>query len=133
MQTAVGIGLQTLFSRYGLKNLCNLRNLRIETLRIETMKPAGIYIHIPFCRSRCSYCDFATGLYESALAERYIASVVSEILAWREVIQPETVDTIYFGGGTPSLLSPAQLEALLNAVRARFSVSLNAEVTMEMN
>ena len=98
-----------------------------------TLKPAGIYIHIPFCRSRCSYCDFATGLYESALAERYVASVVSEILAWREVIQPETVDTIYFGGGTPSLLSPGQLEALLNAVRTRFSVSPNAEVTMEMN
>jgi len=97
------------------------------------LKPAGIYIHIPFCRSRCSYCDFATGLYESALAERYVASVVSEISAWREVIQPETVDTIYFGGGTPSLLSPAQLEALLNAVRKCFSVSLNAEVTMEMN
>ncbi len=97
------------------------------------MKLAGIYIHIPFCRSRCSYCDFATGLYESALAERYVASVVSEITSWREVDQPETVDTIYFGGGTPSLLSPAQLEALMQAVRTRFDVSPNAEVTMEMN
>jgi oxygen-independent coproporphyrinogen-3 oxidase len=97
------------------------------------MKPAGIYIHIPFCRSRCSYCDFATGLYESALAERYVASVVSEISAWREVVQPETVDTIYFGGGTPSLLSPAQFEALLAAMRTRFSVSPNVELTMEMN
>jgi len=97
------------------------------------MKPAGIYIHIPFCRSRCSYCDFATGLYESALAERYVASVVSEIASWREVDQPEIVDTIYFGGGTPSLLSPAQLEALLQAVRTRFDVLPNAEVTMEMN
>jgi oxygen-independent coproporphyrinogen-3 oxidase len=97
------------------------------------MKPAGIYIHIPFCRSRCSYCDFATGLYESALAERYVTSVVSEITSWREVEHPETVDTIYFGGGTPSLLSPAQLEVLLNAARKRFVVSPNAEVTMEMN
>jgi oxygen-independent coproporphyrinogen-3 oxidase len=97
------------------------------------MKPAGIYIHIPFCRSRCSYCDFATGLYESALAERYVTSVVSEITSWREVEHPETVDTIYFGGGTPSLLSPAQLEVLLNAARKRFDVSPNAEVTMEMN
>lgn len=97
------------------------------------MKPAGIYIHIPFCRSRCSYCDFATGLYESQLAERYVASVVSEIASWREVDQPETVDTIYFGGGTPSLLAPAQLEALLQAVRTRFDVSANAEVTMELN
>jgi oxygen-independent coproporphyrinogen-3 oxidase len=97
------------------------------------MKPAGIYIHIPFCRSRCSYCDFATGLYESALAERYVASVVSEIKSWREVEPVQTVDTIYFGGGTPSLLSPAQLEALMQAVRKRFDVSSNAEVTMEMN
>jgi oxygen-independent coproporphyrinogen-3 oxidase len=97
------------------------------------MKPAGIYIHIPFCRSRCSYCDFATGLYQSALAERYVASVVSEISSWREVDQPKIIDTIYFGGGTPSLLSPSQLEALLNTVRERFEVSANAEVTMEMN
>jgi oxygen-independent coproporphyrinogen III oxidase len=97
------------------------------------MKPAGIYIHIPFCRSRCSYCDFSTGLYESALAERYVASVISEITSWQEVDQPRPVDTIYFGGGTPSLLSPAQLEALLDAVRKRFEILPNAEVTMEMN
>lgn len=97
------------------------------------MKPAGIYIHIPFCRSRCSYCDFATGLYESALTERYVAGVVSEIASWCEVNQPEPVDTIYLGGGTPSLLSPAQLKALMNAVHERFEVSPNAEVTMEMN
>jgi len=97
------------------------------------LKPPGIYIHIPFCRSRCSYCDFATGLYEAALAERYVASVVSEITSWREVDLPETVDTIYFGGGTPSLLSPAQVEALIQAAQTRFDVLPNAEVTMEMN
>ena len=120
--------IKTASSPQRLKNQCNLRNLRIET-----MKPAGIYIHIPFCRSRCSYCDFATGLYESALAERYVASVVREITAWDEVEQPEPIDTIYFGGGTPSLLSPAQLDTLMHAVRRRFAVSANAEVTMEMN
>ena len=49
------------------------------------MTSAGIYIHIPFCRSRCSYCDFATGMYEGALAERYVAAVASEIANWREV------------------------------------------------
>jgi oxygen-independent coproporphyrinogen-3 oxidase len=98
-----------------------------------TLKPAGIYIHIPFCRSRCSYCDFATGMYESALAERYVASVVSEIASWREVAPPETVDTIYFGGGTPSLLSAEQLRLLMNSVHHRFDVSPEAEVTMVMN
>jgi len=97
------------------------------------MKDAGIYIHIPFCRSRCSYCDFATGMYSAAMAERYVLSLINEIGSWREVEPPETVDTIYFGGGTPSLLSPAQLEALLNAVRERFTVSADAEVSIEIN
>jgi oxygen-independent coproporphyrinogen-3 oxidase len=97
------------------------------------MKPAGIYIHIPFCRSRCSYCDFATGMYNAAMAERYVHSLVNEIGSWREVEPAETVDTIYFGGGTPSLLSPAQLEALLKVVRQRFSVSADAEVSIEIN
>lgn len=94
---------------------------------------AGIYIHIPFCRSRCSYCDFATGIYETSLAERYVRAVVKEISTWDEVERPREVDTIYFGGGTPSLLSPAQLAAILDALNARFSVSRDAEVTMEMN
>lgn len=97
------------------------------------MKDAGIYIHIPFCRSRCSYCDFATGMYSAAMAERYVLSLINEIGSWREVEPPENVDTIYFGGGTPSLLSPAQLETLLNAVRERFTVSADAEVSIEIN
>jgi oxygen-independent coproporphyrinogen-3 oxidase len=111
-----------------LKNLCNLRNLRIET-----MKPAGIYIHIPFCRSRCSYCDFATGLYDAAQAERYVRSVAKELALFAEVENAEVVDTIYFGGGTPSLLSPDQLKRLLHAARNRFEVSANAEVSIEIN
>jgi oxygen-independent coproporphyrinogen-3 oxidase len=97
------------------------------------MKPAGIYIHIPFCRSRCSYCDFATGMYSAEAAERYVRALVSEIESWRAVDPPEPVDTIYFGGGTPSLLSPGQLETLLNAVYKRFKLAPNAEVTMEIN
>jgi oxygen-independent coproporphyrinogen-3 oxidase len=72
-------------------------------------------------------------MYGSVLAKRYVASVISEIGSWCEVVQPATVDTIYFGGGTPSLLSAVQLESLLTAVRTRFSVSPNAELTMEMN
>jgi len=97
------------------------------------MKPAGIYIHIPFCRSRCSYCDFATGMYSAAAAERYVHSLVREIAAWREVETRDQIDTIYFGGGTPSLLSPAQLESVLDAVHQRFAVAAGAEVTLEIN
>src|SRR5207253_11095949 len=94
---------------------------------------AGIYIHIPFCRSRCSYCDFATGMYESELAARYVHVVVREIAGWREVEEPSDVDTIYLGGGTPSLLTPEQIEQILNAVNIRFKVLDGAEVTIELN
>jgi len=97
------------------------------------MTHAGVYIHIPFCRSRCSYCDFATGMYEGALAERYVAAVISEIESWREVAAPSPVDTVYFGGGTPSLLAPAQIESILTAVRSRFEIVAGAEITLEIN
>lgn len=94
---------------------------------------AGIYIHIPFCRSRCSYCDFATGMYETDLAERYVQAVAREILRWGEIEGSRPVDTIYLGGGTPSLLAPSQIERILRAVHDRFEVIRDAEVTIELN
>ncbi len=78
---------------------------------------AGIYIHTPFCRSRCSYCDFATGMFESDVADRYVRAVVAEISRWSEVEPSAAIDTIYFGGGTPSLLTVEQLGSILNVVR----------------
>ena len=72
-------------------------------------------------------------MYQAELAERYVAAVVKEIACWREVDEPRAVDTIYFGGGTPSLLSPVQLETILSAVHQRFTVSPNAEATIEIN
>jgi oxygen-independent coproporphyrinogen-3 oxidase len=99
------------------------------------MKRAGVYIHIPFCRSRCSYCDFATGQYESELSERYVRALAKEVSTFDAARAGETneVETIYFGGGTPSLLTPAQVQQILEAVRARFRVGADAEVTLEMN
>src|SRR5215470_15149516 len=82
---------------------------------------AGIYIHIPFCKSRCSYCDFATGIYETEIAARYVDALVAEISATRYSTQ--SVDTIYFGGGTPSMLSPAQIEHILTSVKQCFDVA----------
>lgn len=96
------------------------------------MSPAGVYIHIPFCRSRCSYCDFATGMYEGATAERYVRALIKEISQWHQTPR-EVVDTIYLGGGTPSLLSAAQLGAILKSIRDRFAVATGAEVTLEIN
>ncbi len=98
------------------------------------MERTGIYIHIPFCRARCSYCDFATGAYEGALAERYVRAVCEEIKNFRREENLSLVaDTIYFGGGTPSLLTPAQVSQILEAAHARFAIADDAEVTMEMN
>src|SRR5258706_1176801 len=97
------------------------------------MSHAGVYLHIPFCRSHCSYCDFATGMYEGELAERYVSSLIREIAKWSEVDNPSSVDTIYFGGGTPSLLAPSQIERILAAVHDHFEVIDCPEVTIELN
>ena len=97
--------------------------------------PAGVYLHIPFCRSRCSYCDFATDIYRSEDdVERYVDALVSEIENYRQRGGGTlTADTIYFGGGTPSLLSARQVENILDAVNTGFNVARASEVTMEMN
>ena len=95
------------------------------------MTPAGLYIHIPFCRSRCSYCDFATGLYESGLAGRYVRALCAEISG--STVEAAPIDTIYFGGGTPSLLDGAQLNQILLAVRDKFDADPASEITLEIN
>ncbi|HKO62438.1 MAG TPA: radical SAM family heme chaperone HemW [Pyrinomonadaceae bacterium] len=97
------------------------------------LNPAGIYIHIPFCRSRCSYCDFATGIYNVDAASRYVTAVARELDSYAEISALQIVDTIYFGGGTPSLLSSDQLQRLLDNVYLRFQVTEDVEVTLEMN
>jgi oxygen-independent coproporphyrinogen-3 oxidase len=102
-------------------------------MTLPEMQRAGVYIHIPFCRARCSYCDFATGAYNAAAAEHYVHAVATEILKAELPEAAGEIDTIYFGGGTPSLLSPSQVAHLLEAVHRRFHVKKGAEVTMEMN
>src|SRR5215213_1263553 len=95
------------------------------------MTAAGLYVHIPFCSSRCSYCDFATGLYQSEIAERYVSGLLNEIRT--TPYAGETVDTIYFGGGTPSLLTPAQLDRILASLYDNFRIDAEAEITLEIN
>jgi oxygen-independent coproporphyrinogen-3 oxidase len=97
---------------------------------------AGIYLHIPFCKSRCSYCDFATDVYRNdETVERYVNAIVKEIQSSKFKVQSSRIeaDTIYFGGGTPSLLSAKQLGKILEEVHKKFAVEKSAEITMEMN
>jgi oxygen-independent coproporphyrinogen-3 oxidase len=93
---------------------------------------AGIYIHIPFCKSRCSYCDFATEVYrEGGGVESYVRTLCREIDNFPHYAIE--ANTVYFGGGTPSLLSPDQVERILASVHQKFAISAAPEITMEMN
>jgi oxygen-independent coproporphyrinogen-3 oxidase len=90
----------------------------------------GLYLHIPFCSAICNYCNFNRGLFESGLKDRYVAALELEI---RAAGSGEAVDTIFFGGGTPSLLEPAEIRRLIDACRDSFAVTRDAEVTLETN
>jgi oxygen-independent coproporphyrinogen III oxidase len=94
---------------------------------------SGIYVHIPFCKSRCSYCDFATDVYRNNDAvERYVSALCKEITDYELRIKND-VDTLYFGGGTPSLLTAKQLERILEAIHKKFQFADNLPFTLEMN
>lgn len=94
--------------------------------------PAGIYLHIPFCKSRCSYCDFATDVFRSESAvDRYVSALIAEIERFGQA--GLEADTIYFGGGTPSLLPAVHVERILDSIRAKFRLEPNTEITLEMN
>jgi oxygen-independent coproporphyrinogen-3 oxidase len=97
----------------------------------------GIYISFPFCRSKCTYCNFASGVYPSADHVPYVDRLIEDLASAQEWAAamgaelPRRVDTVYLGGGTPSLLDPNLLALLFAAVRAEFDLDAGAEVTME--
>jgi len=93
---------------------------------------AGIYLHIPFCKQRCSYCDFHFSTNFMSYRKELILALCREIVLRKDEIQTE-VQTIYFGGGTPSLLENQELNLILQTIRANYSVSENAEVSLEAN
>ena len=92
----------------------------------------GIYIHVPFCKQACHYCDFhfSTSLkYKDEL----IAALIREIKLQKNYLTGETIETVYFGGGTPSVLNADEINVLLNAITSLYAVSANAEITLEAN
>ncbi len=93
------------------------------------MNNYGLYIHIPFCIKKCAYCDFLSAPATEEVREAYVDALVREI----SMHPPQRVDSIFLGGGTPSVLAAAQTEKILNAVYARHSVEKNAEITTECN
>jgi oxygen-independent coproporphyrinogen-3 oxidase len=91
----------------------------------------GLYLHIPFCSSICNYCNFNRGLFDDAVKARYVVALETEIRRAAEPASP--ADSIYFGGGTPSLLTGSDVARLVAACRASFLVAADAEVTLEAN
>jgi oxygen-independent coproporphyrinogen-3 oxidase len=90
----------------------------------------GLYVHVPFCQAICSYCNFNRGLYDADLKARYVPAVEREI---REAGDGRQADTIFFGGGTPSLLEPAEVGRIIRACQQAYRVTADAEVTLETN
>jgi oxygen-independent coproporphyrinogen-3 oxidase len=90
----------------------------------------GLYLHIPFCASICNYCNFNRSLLDEGVKDRYVPALAAEIARGG---RGEAADTVYFGGGTPSLLEPAEVARLIQACRGGFAVEPGAEITLETN
>lgn len=98
------------------------------------MKEAGVYIHIPFCKSRCQYCDFNTSARLETFIPNYCLNLVKEIQISSRIFQKEcSIGSIYFGGGTPSYLPANCIQAVIQAIQDSFNVSSQAEISMEAN
>lgn len=96
------------------------------------MSESGIYIHFPFCRQKCTYCDFylVTNLN---IVEKFISNLLKEIKLYSELLTDHAFDTIFFGGGTPSILSASQIEQIIYTLKNNFRISDNPEITLEAN
>jgi oxygen-independent coproporphyrinogen III oxidase len=101
------------------------------------MEKLGIYLSFPFCRSKCTYCNFASGVFPASYHARYVSRMGQDLRGIRSRAKhwgaalPNTVDSIYFGGGTPSLLSPELMRKIFVDLRREFAVMPTAEITME--
>jgi oxygen-independent coproporphyrinogen-3 oxidase len=98
----------------------------------------GLYVHIPFCAAICNYCNFNRGLFDAALKERYVDALLTEIRRAGDLSTPlraggSEADTVFFGGGTPSLLEPGEIAAIIDACRQSFDLAPGAEITLEAN
>lgn len=94
---------------------------------------AGLYVHIPFCQSKCDYCDFFSVPCKNGVGNDFLTALESEILFYSKKLDIQMWSTVYIGGGTPSLLSPEQIELLMDIIKKSVNCSPSEEVTMEMN
>lgn len=112
-------------------------NKQVRTVHgLDSVKPLGLYIHIPFCAQKCNYCDFLSfGGSTTTKQKDYVTALLKEIQGYRSrtLLVDRQVDTVYIGGGTPSLLEESLITAILDAMHVEFQLSADAEITIESN
>lgn len=94
---------------------------------------AGIYIHIPFCKQKCTYCDFHFSTTYEDYREKMMTSVSAELIGRKNYLEGKTIKTIYFGGGTPSLLVESELQLILNTIKSNYKLADELEISLEAN
>ena len=97
---------------------------------VEDSAGLGLYLHIPFCETICNYCNFNRGLLDESLKHRYLSALGQEIESQAHAV---LVDSVFFGGGTPSVLTPAEVDELIRRCRSAFDLDPEAEITLEVN
>ena len=109
--------------------------MRDGTLRLTALPPLSLYVHLPWCLKKCPYCDFNSHEVTSGAMpeQRYIDALVADLEAALPLIWGRTVHSIFIGGGTPSLFSPAAIDRLLGDIRARLRLEADCEITLEAN
>jgi len=109
--------------------------MRPGTLQLQTLPPLSLYIHLPWCLKKCPYCDFNSHEMRAAeLPEQpYLNALLADLEAALPLIWGRSVQTVFIGGGTPSLFSPQAIDQLIGGVRARVKLAANAEITLEAN
>ncbi|MCA0754616.1 radical SAM family heme chaperone HemW [Paenibacillus sp. N4] len=95
--------------------------------------PHALYIHIPFCTNKCHYCDFTSYVLKGQPVDQYLDALEQEMRRTVDMLPPERIDTVFVGGGTPTVLTPPQMERFLEAVRTHFPLADDVEFTMEAN
>jgi len=111
-----------------------LTGLSSDRVRLSALPPLSLYIHVPWCVRKCPYCDFNSHELRQTLPEReYVAALIADLEHALPQIWGRSVYSVFFGGGTPSLLSAAAVEEILSAVRARMRLAAEAEITLEAN
>ena len=103
-------------------------------INLNERKRLGIYVHIPFCKSKCAYCDFNSAVPQNAeLITKYVDALIAHMESYREAAKVYEPDTVFIGGGTPTSIPKEELTRLIRAIKKNFNLTKRAEFTVEAN